>query len=107
MINTIGGSLKNKKEIQNLTLDFLKNDSVSYDVYEKIKAMIPDELICEEKAMSSWDKKYTKRMLHKEDNKELIDRLKSFKEKNNLMYTQMAFNDHNDYYLVRTIYKIN
>ena len=75
MINVVGEVHeerdKNKKKSDNV-LDFLKNDSVSYTMYEEIKSLLPDELICEEKTMSSWDKKYTKRMLHKENDKALV-----------------------------------
>lgn len=110
MINSIDNiheeSDKNKKKSDSL-LDYLKNDSVSYAIYEEIKSLLPDKLICEQKTMSSWDKKYTKRMLHKENDKALVDKLKSFAEEKWLIGNQLAFNSHFDYYYVRTVYTIN
>ncbi len=110
MINVIGEQDEKRKDrIGNLEsfFDVLKDNYVSYNVYEEINSMVPSEFICEDRIMPCGKKKCTKWLLHKQNDTDIIDRLSLFKDKNNLVYDQLSFNNHNDCYLVWTIYKIN
>jgi len=65
-------------------LEFFNNDSVDNKTYNQIKSMISDEFVCEEKKIYL-NSMYTKWKLHKIKDKKIIDELKEFKTKNNLI----------------------
>ena len=90
-------------------MDSIKADRVSYEMYQKIYDLIPQEYICEKDRIMGdeelgFESKCTKRKLNKEQDKEIIDILKAFAHEHNLTKNQLAFNDHFEDYFIWTIY---